>query len=73
MDPSGSVSFAGTHYRVGNQFKRQLAGVRLVGDTVQITIEGTLVRTHKPRHDKSKEFGALAQPDGKPRRPQSVA
>ncbi|MDQ4148390.1 MAG: IS481 family transposase [Actinomycetota bacterium] len=73
VDPSGSVSFAGTNYRVGNQFKRQLAGVRLVGDTVQITIEGALVRTHKARHDKSKEFGALAQPDGKPRRPQSVA
>jgi hypothetical protein len=73
VDPSGSVSFAGTNYRVGNQFKRQLAGVRLVGDTVQITIEGTLVRTHKARHDKSKEFGALAQPDGKPRRRPSVA
>jgi transposase InsO family protein len=73
VDPSGSVSFAGTPYRVGNQFKRQLAGVRLVGDTVQITVEGTLVRTHKARHDRSKEFGALAQPDGKPRRPQSVA
>jgi transposase InsO family protein len=73
VDPSGSVSFAGTSYRVGNQFKRQLAGVRLVGDTVQITVDGALVRTHRARHDKSKEFGALAQPDGKPRRPQSVA
>jgi transposase InsO family protein len=73
VDPSGSVSFAGTPYRVGNQFKRQLAGVRLVGDTVQITVEGTLIRTHKARHDQSKEFGALAQPDGKPRRAQSVA
>lgn len=73
VDSSGSVSFAGTAYRVGNQYKGELAGVRLVGDTVQITVEGSLVRTHKARHDKSKEFGALAQPDGKPRRPQSVA
>jgi transposase InsO family protein len=73
VDSSGSVSFAGTAYRVGNQYKGQLAGVRLVADTVQITVEGNLVRTHKARHDKSKEFGALAQPDGKPRRPQSVA
>ena len=73
VDPSGSVSFAGTPYRVGNQFKRQLAGVRLVGDTAQITVEGTLVRTHKARLDRSREFGALAQPDGKPRRPQSAA
>ena len=73
VDSSGSVSFAGTAYRVSNQFKGQLAGVRLVGDTVQITVEGSLVRTHQARHDRSKEFGALAQPDGKPRRPQSVA
>ena len=64
----GSVSFAGTGYRVGNKFKGRQAGIRLVGDTVQITIDGQLVRTHRARHDKSKEFGALAQPHGKPRR-----
>jgi len=34
---------------------------------VQITIDGDLVRTHKARHDRSKEFGALAMPNGKPR------
>jgi transposase InsO family protein len=73
VDPSGGVSFAGTNYRVDNRYKRQLVGVRLAGDTVQITFEGNLVRTHKARHDKAKEFGALAQPDGKPRWPQSVA
>jgi hypothetical protein len=67
VDTAGSVSFAGTGYRVGNKFKGQEAGVRLVGDTVQITIGGQLVRTHKGRHDKSKEFGALAQPTGKAR------
>jgi hypothetical protein len=68
VDTTGSVSFAGTGYRVGNNYKGQSAGVRLVGDTVQITIEGRLVRTHRARHDRSKEFGALAQPNGKPRR-----
>jgi transposase InsO family protein len=68
VDPWGSVSFAGTGYRVGNKFRGQEAGVRIVGDTVQITIRGQLVRTHRARHDKSKEFGALAQPNGKPRR-----
>jgi len=67
VDNSGSVSFAGTGYRVSNKFKGQEAGVRLVGDTVQITINGQLVRTHRARHDKSKEFGALAQPTGKAR------
>jgi hypothetical protein len=41
---------------------------RVVGDTVQITLDGLLLRTHRARHDKSKEFGALAHPHGKPRR-----
>ena len=68
VDHWGSVSFAATGYRVGNKFRGREAGVRLVGDTVQITIEGQLVRTHRARHDKSKEFGALAEPNGKPRR-----
>jgi hypothetical protein len=44
------------------------AGVRIVGDTVQVTIDGKLIRTHKARHDRSKEYGALAMPNGKPRR-----
>lgn len=49
---SGSLSFAGTSYRVGNRYRGQNAGVRLVGDTVQITIDGQLVGTHRARHDK---------------------
>jgi hypothetical protein len=40
VDNSGCLSFAGTSYRAGNAYKGQLAGVRLVGDTVQITIDG---------------------------------
>jgi transposase InsO family protein len=67
VDSSGSVSFAGIGYRVGNRYKGQEAGVRVVGDTVQITIDGQLVRTHKARHDRSKEYGAMAQPTGKAR------
>ena len=68
VDPHGSVSFAGTAYRVGNRYRRMTVGVRLVSDTVQITLDGVLLRTHRARHDRSKEFGALAQPNGKPRR-----
>jgi len=68
VDPHGSVSFAGTAYRVGNRFRRQTVEVGLVGDTVQITLDGALLRTHRARHDRSKEFGALAQPNGKPRK-----
>ncbi len=68
VDPHGSISFAGTAYRVGNRYCRQSVGVHLVGDTVQISLDGVLLRTHRARHDRSKEFGALAQPRGKPRR-----
>ncbi len=68
VDPSGSVSFAGTSYRVGNRYIGHVVGVRLVADTVQITQDGTLLRTHRARHDKSKEFGALSNPNGRPRR-----
>lgn len=67
VDKSGAVSFAGIGYRAGNRFIGQEAGVRVVGDTVQITIQGQLVRTHRARHDKAKEFGAMAQPTGKAR------
>jgi transposase InsO family protein len=68
VDTWGSVSFAGTGYRVGNRYAGQIVGVRVVDDTVQITQDGMLVRTHKARHDKAKEFGALGNPGGRPRR-----
>jgi hypothetical protein len=68
VDNQGAVSFAGTAYRAGNNYRGRVAGVRIAGDTVQITIDGDLVRTHKARHDRSKEYGALAMPNGKPRR-----
>ncbi|HET7482790.1 MAG TPA: IS481 family transposase [Actinomycetota bacterium] len=68
VDNHGSISFAGTDYRVGNPYRRATVAVRLVGDTVQISLDGALLRTHRARHDKTKEFGALAQPNGKPRR-----
>jgi hypothetical protein len=68
VDKHGSVSFAGTGYRVGNRYVGVTVGVRLAGDTVQITLDGTLLRTHRARHDRTKEFGALAQPNGKPRK-----
>ena len=68
VDPSGSVSFAGTTYRAGNRYIGHVLGVRVVGDTVQITQDGLLLRTHRARHDKLKEFGALNNPGGRPRR-----
>ncbi len=68
VDKHGAVSFAGTGYRVGNRHRGETVEVRIAGDTVQIALDGVLLRTHRARHDKTKEFGALAQPNGKPRR-----
>ena len=73
VDGSGSVSFAGSGYRVGNRYRGHTVGVRVVGDTVQITLDSELLRTHRARHDKTKEFGALGTPNGRPRRVQDVA
>ncbi len=42
------MNFAGTTYRVGNRFIGQTAGVRIVVDTVQITVDAALVRTPSP-------------------------
>ncbi len=67
------MSFAGCGYRVGNRYRGQTVGVRLVGDTVQITLDDTLLRTHRARHDRTKEFGALGTPNGRPRRARDVA
>jgi hypothetical protein len=50
VDTWGSVSFAGTGYRVGNRYAGQVVGVRVVDDTVQITQDGLLLRTHRARH-----------------------
>jgi len=68
VDSSGGISFAGTGYRVGNGYRGQTVGVRIVADTVQVSQDGILIRTHPARHDPAKEHGALARPNGKPLR-----
>jgi hypothetical protein len=68
VDGSGSVWFAGANYRAGNAYRRKQVQVSVVGDSVQITFEGKLFRTHAIRHDRNKEHGAFANPGGRPRR-----
>lgn len=68
VDSSGGVGFAGTGYRVGDGYRGQTVAVRIVADTVQVSQDGILIRTHQARHDPSKEHGALARPNGKPLR-----
>jgi hypothetical protein len=68
VDSRGDAAFAGTGYRVGLSYARQDVEIRLVEDTVQIYCEGTLIRTHQARHDRSKEHGAFGVPGGRPRK-----
>jgi hypothetical protein len=39
-----------------------------VGATVKIRIGKQLIRSHRARHDRTREHGALANPDGRPPR-----
>jgi hypothetical protein len=64
----GEISFAGTNYRVGNGHRFEQVEVRVVGDTVEISQDGRLIRTHAARHDRSKEHGAFSTPAGRPHR-----
>jgi hypothetical protein len=68
VDGSGSSSFAGWTYRVGNRYRRRQVEIAIVADTVQISFDGQLVKTHPIRHDRAKEHGAFANPGGRPRR-----
>jgi transposase InsO family protein len=73
VDAGGTVSFAGTNYRVGRAYRRRTAEVAIVGGSVQISVDGQVVRIHPVRHDPAKEHGAFANPKGRPRKPRSVA
>jgi transposase InsO family protein len=68
VDSSGNVCFAGTSYRVGNKFRRRQVQVAVVRDTVEISVGEELIRSHKVRHDRTREHGALANPGGRPHR-----
>ena len=75
VDNNGDVSFAGTMYRAGRPWRGQQVEVSIVAGSVQIACDGSIVRTHAIRHDRAKEHGAYANPQGRPRkqRPQATA
>jgi transposase InsO family protein len=68
VDSSGGVCFAGTHYRVGNAYKRRQVQVAVLGNRVEISIGTQLIKVHKVKHDRTREHGALANPGGRPNR-----
>ena len=68
VDSSGNVCFAGANYRVGTAYRRRQVQVAVVGDTVEISIGEQLIRSHRVKHDRTREHGALANPGGRPHR-----
>jgi Mu transposase, C-terminal domain len=72
VDSSGYVSFAGTNYRVGNAWHGRSAQVCVVAGSVQLSCDGHIVRVHPIRHDRAKEHGAFATPNGRPRHRQDA-
>jgi transposase InsO family protein len=72
-DANGSVSFAGAMYRAGRMWARQQVTVTLVAGSVQLSVDGKLVRVHPARHNPAKEHGAFATPNGRPRNRPDVA
>ena len=72
VDSSGYVSFAGTNYRVGNSWRGRSAQVCIVAGSVQLSCDGQIVRVHPIRHDRAKEHGAFATPNGRPRHRQDA-
>ena len=67
-DAHGAVSFAGTNYRAGRAWARGSVDVAIVGGSVQLSVDGKVVRVHPIRHDRAKEHGAFSRPKGKPGR-----
>jgi transposase InsO family protein len=70
VDGGGTVSFAGTGYRVGRSWARKFVEVAIVAGSVQISSHGKVIRVHAIRHDRFKEHGAFATPHGRPRKNQ---
>ena len=71
-DANGSVYFAGAQYRAGRMWARQPITVTLLAGSVQLSVDGKVIRVHAARHDPAKEHGAFATPNGRPRRPKAV-
>jgi hypothetical protein len=42
--------------------------VAIVAGSVQLAVDGRVVRVHPIRHDRAKELGAFATPNGRPRK-----
>jgi transposase InsO family protein len=71
-DASGTISFAGASYRAGRSWARSNIDVAIVGASVQLSVHDKVIRVHPIRHDRAKEHGAYATPNGRPRKPKTA-
>ena len=58
----------GSMYRAGRAWARTRITVAVVAGSVQLSVDGTVIRVHPIRHDRTKEHGAFATPNGRPRK-----
>jgi transposase InsO family protein len=68
----GTITFAGTEYRAGRMWARTFLDVTIVAGSVQLSKDGKVIRLHPIRHDRSRELGAFANPQGRARRKNSA-
>ena len=73
VDRTGAVSFAGARYKVGTSLARRNVEVAIADGRVEIRSDSQTLATYPIRHDRSKEHGALANPNGRPRKPKPAA
>jgi hypothetical protein len=51
---------------------RRSVEVAIVAGSVQFSAKGKVIRVHPIRHDRTKEHGAFAAPNGRPHKPKSA-
>src|SRR5262245_31754173 len=71
-DGDGTITFAGTDYRAGRMWARAFIDVTIIAGSVQLSKDGKVIRVHPIRHDRSRELGAFANPQGRARRKNSA-
>ncbi len=72
VDAGGSISFAVASHRVGRSWGGHSVDVAILAGSVQTSEHGKVVRVRQIRHDRSKEHGAFATPNGRPRTKKSA-
>jgi len=70
---TGVITLAGQTYPAGRRRARTSIDVTTVAGSVQLSEDGKVIPVHPIRHDRSKELGAFANPQGRPRRKNSAA